>query len=75
MSEIVVGQLLAHSSKTEKALELWKQFFEGNNDPWTYDDFGIYCFFCGKKQHWSNDHHTSDCIWAEAKKLVEEEHE
>ena len=49
----------------DKALELWKRLFEFVDDP--YVDW--YCFFCGRPE---GMFHQPNCIWIEAKKLVEE---
>lgn len=58
--------------KDKKALELWKRLFEWKNSPYEYDNDAFYqeCFFCGNND---NELHTPDCIWIEAKKLIEGE--
>ena len=60
----------------DKALELWKRLFEWTGtDPseidWISGD--KICFFCGMVK--DKQPHASDCIWIEAKKLVEENKE
>ena len=54
----------------DKALELWKRLFEWTDDPYEGDEYGKqWCFFCGEDY----PTHIIDCIWIEAKKLVEEQ--
>jgi len=68
--------------KNERALNLWKRFFAEIDYP--YEDqviSGWYeksCFFCGEikttgAQGVDTTSHKKDCIYTEAKKLVEEE--
>jgi len=55
----------------DKALELWKRLFEWwLDDPYKYEG-GEYreCSFCGEFEPFS---HKPNCIWIDAKKLVEE---
>ena len=60
----------------DKALELWKRLFERTTSPWiesnAFDIDAEYCFFCSE---WRDEGHAPDCIWIEAKKLVEENKE
>lgn len=54
----------------DKGLELWKQWFDWDGEPWTSDDYGrTDCFFCGE----SYPSHSEDCVWVHAKKLLEEQ--
>jgi hypothetical protein len=56
-----------------KALELWKRLFEKVKNPyerWSLGDWR--CIFCQSEKR---EPHASDCIWIEAKKLVEESKE
>jgi len=58
----------------DKALELWKRLFEWTEQPFVYIDYGdTYrkCFFCDADDVGIG--HEDDCIWIEAKKLVEEQ--
>ena len=53
-----------------KALELWKRLFEWTDSPYEeWEDGSFLCFFCGTEESMP---HAPDCIWIEAKKLVEE---
>ena len=51
----------------EKALELWRHFFDEHDAPWETNDYGqTYCFFCAADHP---DHH-SNCIYVAAAKLL-----
>lgn len=55
----------------EKALELWREFFERDNDPFvvqTYWGEDLQCYFCDGKPD-----HKPDCIYIRAKALIEGE--
>lgn len=55
-----------------KALTLWKRWFEWSGMPWESSDwseFGWYCFFCGEEE----PNHKQDCVYVAAKRLVEYE--
>jgi len=50
------------------ALELWKEWFEDDGDPWINDDYGrTYCFFCSNDD---DEAHADDCIFLKASLMV-----
>jgi len=53
----------------EKALVLWRRWFEYSGDPYEGpDDYGDRCcFFCGNERHIG---HAADCIYLQAKMLI-----
>lgn len=52
------------------ALDLWKEWFEQDGDPWTQDSYDrTWCFFCTSQE----PQHDEDCIFVRARALLEEQ--
>ncbi len=55
----------------KKSFQLWKEVSEWENDLFIYNYERVReCFFCGEYQS-SKPNHRENCIWVQAKKLVE----
>jgi len=56
-------------SDEDKALELWRRWFDFSGDPYEadVDAIELWCFFCGKNK---DDGHASDCVYVQAAKLL-----
>ena len=59
---------MKQTNKENKALALWKRWFEYSGDPWHESNYGldISCLFCGEDQ----PKHEPDCVYVAAKKLA-----
>lgn len=57
-------------AKEDRALSLWKEWFDYNGIPWERDadNWDSSCFFCGK----GHPEHEGNCVFIRAKKLIEE---
>jgi hypothetical protein len=67
-AEVARRLLLAWLDGEEQALELWRRWFEENDDVWVQDDYGrSWCSFCIEDE----PNHADDCIYVAAKELVE----
>lgn len=61
------------------AISLWKRYFEKIGEPWESNNL---CHFCSEQLSYHEDgllyyedgllYHEVDCIWLEAKKLLDE---
>jgi len=65
-AEFVVSALNS-SDKDNRALLLWREWFDDNGDPWEANGYGIWCKFCGNNE---KNGHESSCVFPKARELL-----